>query len=137
MNGLFFCFARKTDTMANRTIKMEVIKQIGILSKLGMTRIFLITSNLRNRSERPSTFSIFKLSVWRVYHPNIRKHLEVNYRLSLFFTNQGNNHRLYYCCHSQHQNETDKHDTFDHLFITSFQNNCIILHLYQYRVGNS
>jgi transposase len=35
MNGLFFCFARKTDAMANKTIKMEVIKQIGILSKLG------------------------------------------------------------------------------------------------------
>ena len=35
MNGLFFCFVRKTDAMANRTIKMEVIKQIGLLSKLG------------------------------------------------------------------------------------------------------
>jgi hypothetical protein len=35
MNDLFFCFVRKTDAMANRIIEMEVIKQIGILSKLG------------------------------------------------------------------------------------------------------
>jgi len=38
LSGLFFCFAIKTGTMANKTISMEVIKQIGILSSLGFSK---------------------------------------------------------------------------------------------------